>query len=114
MNKLTPVQLTAVSISTVLTTFKALEKLYNDMDTFIGVDPEAPMFRMGYDLFNKYVDAVSKNIGDDAGWLSWYIWDNDCGKRNFPVSWTENGKVIKLNVHTVTQLARVIRGHAER
>lgn len=106
--------LTAHRVSEVVKTFKELESLYDGMDKFIGVDPDAPMFRIAYELFNKYLDAVALNIGDQSQWLSWYIWDNECGKRAMLVSWNENGKHKEVHVRTPMQLVRVMEGHADK
>lgn len=101
-------------ISEVVKTFKELEDLYDGMDKFIGVDPDAPMFRIAYELFTKYLDSVAALVGDPCTWLSWYVWDNECGKRALRVAWTENGKRKEVHVRTPLQLVRVMEGHADK
>ena len=104
----------AAKIQQVIDRFKELEELYNDMEKLVGVDPEAPMFKVGYDLFNAYLDSVAENVGDQWTWLSWHVWENDCGANALEASWTENGEKITVSVRTPLQLVRVMEGHADR
>ena len=104
----------AAKIQQVIDRFKELEQLYNDMEKLVGVDPEAPMFKVGYDLFNAYLDSVAENVGDQWTWLSWHIRENDCGANALEASWTENGEKITVSVRTPLQLVRVMEGHADR
>lgn len=29
------------------------------------------------------IDAVAEVVGDDSDWIYWYIFDNDCGKKDY-------------------------------
>lgn len=98
----------------VVKAFRGLEQLYDGVEKLVGVDPDAPLFRTTYDVFGKYLEAVAVNIGDQAEWLSWYVWENECGKRGGLVTWMQDGKEHKVNVRTPSQLIRVIEGHADK
>lgn len=41
---------------------------------------------------------------DVAGWISWHLWDNDCGKKRGKAS---AGRALRV-IHTSRQLARLI------
>lgn len=104
----------AAEIKQVVDRFKELEALYNGMEKLVGVDPEAPLFKTSYALFNDYLAAVAANIGDQFAWLSWHVWENACGANALEASWTEHGKKITVRVRTPMQLVRVMEGHADQ
>lgn len=95
----------------VIRTFKDLERLYSKCEAVLGVNPESPFFKTTYGLFTKYLDCVSREIGDQSSWLRWYVWDNDCGERKGLVTWRREGQEHSVNVGTPAQLVQVMEGH---
>lgn len=93
-------------IKRVVEACRNLNRLYDRVDAVMGVNCEKPLFKVAYDVFERYLESVSVILGDDAGWLSWYIWDNECGRRGLEASL--NGKMVKIT--TPRLLLRVIRG----
>lgn len=47
----------------------------------LGCAPEAPLFANLYAIRDGYMDQVAAAIGDTTGWLSWFVYDNDHGRR---------------------------------
>ena len=86
--------------------FRELEHVYDKLDSLIGVNCDSALFRTAYDMFGKYLESVAIVVGDDCGRLSWYIWDNECGKRGLTASVGNR----EIAVRTPEQLLSVIRG----
>jgi hypothetical protein len=57
-----------------------------------------------FGIFDKYLDLVEETIGDEIHSLSWFIYDNQCGKKK--LEHTINGKLVPIK--TVDDLVRVI------
>lgn len=57
-----------------------------------------------WNAFEAYMRLVQKTVGDKLDWISWFIYDNQCGKANmvYPV----NGN--KTKVKTVGKLVELI------
>lgn len=64
----------------------------------------------GDNLVTAYVKSLAELMGDTGGWLDWFIWENDFGKRGLECSWTENGKRILIKVKKVSHLMKAVRG----
>ena len=86
--------------------YSALTKVFTDLSALTGSQPEARLNTVVWDSFDGYTKAVSNAIGDHFEYVSWYIWENSCGKRGFEVSW--NGGKSKVCVNGVKALLKVI------
>jgi len=76
--------------------FYKIEKLYDDCYKLLGGDPESQFFTILYDTYNKYVKNLSQLINDDFNWIDWYIWENECGKKEFEAKaskWKKERKI---------------------
>jgi len=74
--------------------------------TFFGMDTECDFSRRHTDLLCAYTHQIEQRLGDQDGWLSWYIWDNDGGKNALGVKlpgWKQ-----PLKIRTLTHLARIL------
>ena len=40
-------------------------------------------------LFDAYLRQASINIGDNHDWLSWFIFENDCGEKGLKIIFRE-------------------------
>jgi len=40
---------------------------------------DMPLFEESWKVFDAYVAAVEREIGDEFHWLNWFIMDNECG-----------------------------------
>jgi hypothetical protein len=68
-------------IQKLLDHYAEITAAYEAGKVFSGGNPESPWARAMFSVFEAYTDSVSQIVGDDDEWLSWFIWDNDCGKR---------------------------------
>lgn len=71
--------------------FQAIESVYNGLNVLTGCSPESPLSNAMYELFVAYTIELSHRLGDDFGWLDWFVWENDCGKADLKAkasSWT--------------------------
>lgn len=86
--------------------FKILDDLFGP-----ALDYDSKIMRPVFKTFDAYVNEVNLRIGDDHDLIQWYIFDNDCGKKELtlPV-----GSLL-FKVTKVEDLARVMRAlHAQR
>jgi hypothetical protein len=91
-------------VNTIVTQYKELSAQTEGFSKFIG-SIDGPFFDAIWKPFDSYAALVSDTIEDDNEFVQWFIWDNDCGKRAFKVTF-KNGKSIK--VKTVKDLIKVI------
>jgi hypothetical protein len=60
-----------------------------------------PLIDEYHKLFDEYLKLIEEKLGDSkTNWVSWYIFDNDCGKKNFKV--TVNG--VEFKIGSIKQL----------
>ncbi len=70
--------------------------------------PEGAVPQALWLLFDAYMDAKAQNLGDTEGWLAWFLWDNDAGKKGLKAkaaSWKKERPI--KNLH---DLAALIEG----
>jgi len=69
-----------------------------------------PTLDLGGHLLDAYISLLSTMVDDTINdWVAWYVWENDCGKKGFEVSWTDNNlKEIKFKVNNLKDLWDVI------
>ena len=67
---------------------------------------DGPFFNAVWGAWNDYTATLSRLVGDDKDWLSWFECDNEMGRKGMEASsWTRT-----IKVRTVKQLAAVIVG----
>lgn len=77
------------------------------MAALVGSDIwQAPLFDSVYKAFEVGVDAASIAVGDDCAWLSWYIYENDCGRGGMEASKGTGYKLRKVD--TVAKLVALM------
>lgn len=42
---------------------------------------DVPIVTVGDILLYDYIKLVSELAGDSLGWIDWYVWENDFGKK---------------------------------
>ena len=68
------------------------------------INRECELFAAYDRMESDYVAAVSSVVGDENGWLCWYVFDNDCGRKGL-----EAGNKGELTViDTVAKLVKLI------
>lgn len=63
--------------------FEALKDSLREDMIFIslGIDPESPLRASNNILFEGLVDTAMLITGDIDGWINWYVYDNDLGRK---------------------------------
>jgi len=65
---------------------------------------ESDFFVAVFGPMNDLLDVTAEMVGDKAGWISWFICDNECGKRGMSAG--PKGKMRRIK--TVADLMRLI------
>jgi hypothetical protein len=73
-----------------------LQKFNNEYDKISNLfNIESDFMNSVHDLIGFQIKQLSQIIGDEGGWLEWYIYDNDLGKREYEAGYEGSLKKIK-------------------
>jgi hypothetical protein len=67
-------------IKTVLQFHEELNDKWSALEKVLGADVSMGLGDLSWRLFDKYTDAIQREIGDDNQWVAWWIFDNKMGK----------------------------------
>ena len=98
---------TISEIETVCHLSQRTDKVYADISSMIGCDPDAPLWELTFALRDRLIKQASMLVGDDYDWIEWFIMENDCGRKGMRAS-PRNGAKLRP-IRTVKQLAQIIR-----
>ncbi len=106
-------------IDDVVAAYKNQSEAFDKLRHAVGAAPDSLLFDSVWRAFDKYVDAVSKLIGDDFKYLPWFIFDNECGDNAYEVRWTDRDKrgrkrKVTVSVKTTRNLLRVIQSSQQK
>ena len=82
------------------------DKVYDELHKIMGLEPESLLSSALFDPITKLITLTEALIGDDSSWISWFVWDNECGKRGLEASWMEegrNGKLKKMKKRIISE-----------
>lgn len=82
----------------------AVSAMMDGVKQHIGLDPDRAMFVTVWSVFGAYTDTLACEIGDSEGWLDWYRFECEMGKKSKAAFFGTNS----IKVKTLAQLARVI------
>jgi hypothetical protein len=85
--------------------YKDLESNCNQIANIFGCDYNSKFFTSIWGAFDAYMELVQKSTEDVFDWIPWFIYDNECGKRNIECE-VRGG--VKVKVKTVKQLVELI------
>lgn len=77
-------------IDAVLAQHDALEAAWAPLIAAVK-NHDFPAYEASWKIFDDYSREISRRIGDENGWLAWFIYENDCGRRGFSAkaaAWT--------------------------
>ena len=101
-------------VSEILPQLKAWEDRVTEFDLHVdkfyvltGATVEAPMMDAIHKLEDAYTLLLAESIGDTNGWLMWWRWECDMGRK--PLG-AQSGMGPLREVRTLKQLARLIVG----
>jgi len=92
-------------ISKLVAEHQAIDGHFDVLAKTLGVSPDSPFFDDVFKAFDSYTAAVSTLVGDDFGWITWFIHENDYGKRKHEAK-PSKGRTRKIR--TVENLVDII------
>lgn len=83
---------------------ESYEKLLESVSSIFSFCPESPFLEIYGRMIDNQIRLVSKLMEDKYEYLSWFIFENDLGKKSFEVSWDDK----KIPVTDIDTLLEVI------
>lgn len=96
-------------IAKLLVAYQDLDRQWTAAQNAIGLDIESEFGRAVWAMFDGWMTALENAMGDQGYWLSWFIHDNQCGKRG--LSATINGE--SREIRTLDDLVWCITAYRE-
>jgi hypothetical protein len=81
-------------INELISVKKHIDKVNEDLFKVIGRNPEGPIQDAIHDLFNRLLVKTAVLVGDDGGWLDWYIFENDMGESEYEAGYDNDMRPI--------------------
>ena len=81
------------------------------LDAFAALttaQPDSPLLDAIYKMEAAYTEAVAAQLGDANGWLLWFRWECDMGKKPLKAC-CRAGEPMR-DIRTLKQLARLVAG----
>ena len=102
---------TATEIATLLQpwldSYLELERQFAVLESVLGRRDDCPLENAAYLVHDAYTAALAREVGDEGDWLSWYLYENDAGKKGLTAAapkWRELRPITSLR-----RLAKLIR-----
>ena len=84
---------------------RAVDDALGPIYTQLGADPGSPLIEAIYFLMDAHTAAVAQIVGDEEGWLTWFVSETDWGRSDVGRAEINNRAA---RVRTIKQLARVV------
>ena len=79
-----------------------LMESYKTLEAALGVSLiQSKIWSATWQMFDLMLAAVAGQIGDESEWLSWYVYENDCGARGMEAGYDGRMKPIRTAVDLV-------------
>ena len=82
-------------VETLVSKYKALNKACEAASKSGTLDPNGPLFEAIWSSFDSMLTLV-----DSDGWIAWYIYDNECGKKKLKASTGKNKPFLKIDTNS--------------
>lgn len=86
-------------------------RVFDDLNDLLGCALDAPVWACLFESQGSLIKQTERLIGDDAGWLRWFIYSNDCGRKGLVAQCA--GWKKPRSIRTASQLATLICGEAK-
>jgi len=63
--------------------FDTINSNYDKLNEILGVDVDSPFFDPISLLVDMYTKRLQDMFEDDFDSISWHIWENDCGRKEY-------------------------------
>jgi len=70
--------------------------------------PDSPLLQSIHRLEEAYTHAVAEQVGDADGWLLWFRWECEMGRKPQKACFRPGG--LMRDIRTIKQLARLVAG----
>lgn len=87
-----------------------LDRLHHALDMIA----KGSVSEIGSKFIEDYITLLEKHVGDEGNWVTWYVFQNDFGKKGLTVEFTDKKKKRKANkmrVKSIKDLYKVIYEH---
>lgn len=88
-----------------------LAEFDRQVDAFYALttaQPDSPLLEAIHKLESAYTHAVAEQVDDADGWLQWFRWECEMGRK--PLAARRNAKAPFVKVRTLKHLARMVAG----
>ena len=82
-------------VETLVNQYKALNKACEAASKSGTLDPNGPLFEAIWSSFDSMLDLI-----DPEGWIGWYIYDNECGKKKLKASTGKGNPLLKIDTNS--------------
>src|ERR1035437_6643131 len=101
-------------IETLIAIYKEMDAVCDQAKGILGIEVDSKLLDPFWRAFDGYVKAVSALVGDaGAEWLSWFIWENDCGEKGMEAGYDKRLRPVKTVRQLVALIERGIHRNAE-
>jgi len=75
--------------------YEKMEDSFEDIFSIFGVGViDSKLYDGCYGMLDSCIELISLMLDDTHDWLNWYIYDNECGKKEFKAGYNGNTKKI--------------------
>jgi len=82
-------------VETLVSKYKALNKACEAASKSGTLDPNGPLFEAIWSSFDSMLNLI-----DPEGWIGWYIYDNECGKKKLKASTGKDKPLLKIDTNS--------------
>ena len=84
--------------------YKQKELLIDKLQELFGFTDSVMLYDTLFAMEGFSIELVEELVGDKAKWIEWFVYENDCGEKEWPAGHRDNLKKIK----TVDDLLELI------
>lgn len=100
-------QETAKALEVLKVTCQAVDAQLDALGALVGLD--GPLAEAVWRMQSAYVAAVAREVGDPAGWVSWWVYETEWGGRAL-VATVDGREYAPTTAEEMAELLEVVRG----
>jgi hypothetical protein len=102
--------MTKEQFATKIEEIRRFSKEIDILNTHLQAIAPGAVCEFGGFFLDDYIRVLLELVGDDSGWISWYVFDNEFGKRKLEAGY--DGNVVKIT--SIDMLWKLIELSGER
>lgn len=75
--------------------YSYIDEVHKNICLVFGPVVESPIMDAMWVFFGDMVDIVAEKIGDNGGWLEWFIWEDEWGRKEYDAGYDDDVRPIK-------------------